>query len=327
MPPAPRHPATHERRPPPTLTVVIPALNEEHNLPLILENLPPVDEVVVVDGRSHDDTMAIAREVRPDAVVIRQTRTGKGNALVCGFAASTGDIIVTLNADGSADPGEIPRFVDALLSGAEAAHGSRLRPGGDHRDAGPLERLGHSALSRAVNLLLGTRFTDLSCGYNAYWRETLPPLELPAPQVRGGRRGLAWGEGSEIDTLITLRLATQGIRMVEVATIGYPRLDGDRPRRALPAALRVLRTAWSEYLRLRRLDRRPAQRRSAPTRHQAPQHQAREQPEGRDTARHLVPLPPRERGRRRLAGRPGADPGRPDRTVGRRDEHRDGPAY
>jgi hypothetical protein len=315
MPPAPRHPTTPGRRLSPSLTVVIPALNEEHNLPLILQNLPPVDEVVVVDGRSHDDTMAIAREVRPDAVVIRQTRSGKGNALVCGFAASTGDIIVTLNADGSADPGELPRFVDALLSGAEAAHGSRLRPGGDHRDAGALERIGHGLLCRVVNLFLGTRFTDLSCGYNAYWRESLPALDLPTPDVRGGRRGLAWGEGSEIDTLITLRLAAQGIRMVEVATIGYPRLDGDRPRRVLPAALRVLRTAWTEFLRRRRLGHRP-DRRHQPARHQAAQHPS-VQPERRAAAQHLVPLPARERGRRRLSGRPGAEPGGADRTTAR----------
>jgi hypothetical protein len=307
------------------VTVVIPALNEEHNLPLILENLPPVDEVVVVDGRSRDDTVAVAREVRPDVVVVRQTRSGKGNALVCGFAASTGDIVVTLNADGSADPQEIPRFVDALLSGAEAAHGSRFRPGGDHRDAGAPERFGHGVLCRIVNVFFGTRFTDLSCGYNAYWRELLPALALPAPDARGPKRGrLAWGEGPEIDTLTTLRMATQGLRVVEVATVGYPRIYGEeRPRRLLPAALRALRTAWSEYVRRWKIGRRPA-----PQRHEAPRAQRRfelphapvghpDEPAGRHAARHSVLPPDREReGRRRdgrrLERRRGSDPGRPE---------------
>src|SRR3954447_9274454 len=105
MPPSPPRRARRGDPPSPTVSVVIPALNEEHNLPLVLENLPPVDEVIVVDGRSDDDTVAVAREVRPDAIVVRQTRVGKGNALACGFAAATGDIVVTLNADGSADPG------------------------------------------------------------------------------------------------------------------------------------------------------------------------------------------------------------------------------
>jgi glycosyltransferase involved in cell wall biosynthesis len=266
------------------VTVVIPALNEEHNLPLILENLPPVDEVVVVDGRSRDDTVAVAREVRPDVVVVRQTRSGKGNALVCGFAASTGDIVVTLHADGSADPQEIPRFVDALLSGAEAAHGSRFRPGGDHRDAGAVERFGHGVLCRIVNVFFGTRFTDLSCGYNAYWRELLPALDLPGPDTRGPKRGrLAWGEGPEIDTLTTLRMATQGLRVVEVATVGYPRLHGDdeRQRRLLPAVLRALRTAWTEYVRRWKIGRR-----SAPQRHEAVRGRRRE-----GAARYEVPAP------------------------------------
>jgi len=322
MPPTPRQPATpRDPWPSPTVTVVIPALNEEHNLPLILENLPPVDEVIVVDGRSKDDTVAVAREVRPDAVVVRQTRSGKGNALVCGFAASTSDIVITLNADGSTDPGEIPRFVDALLSGAEVAHGSRFRPGGDHRDAGALERLGHTLLNRLVNVFFGTRFTDLSCGYNAYWRELVPALQLPEadlPRLKRGR--LAWGDGPEIDTLTTIRMAAQGLRVVEVATVGYPRMDGDRPRRLLPAALRALRVAYSEYVRRWKIGRRPAgptgQRHAAP----APRLVARDDaPTGRHAAR-------RRRERRGPAG-----PRRPDLKVitgeGLRDHDEHSPAH
>src|SRR5690349_13471343 len=135
MSPSPRDPRVS-----PTVSVVIPALNEADNLPLVLEGLPPVDEVVIVDGGSADDTVTIAREIRPDAVVVRQTRTGKGNALACGFAASTGDVVVTLNADGSTDPGEIPRYIDALVSGAEVAHGSRFRDGGDDLGGRRLDR-------------------------------------------------------------------------------------------------------------------------------------------------------------------------------------------
>ena len=357
MPPAPRQRAYHDPRPSPTVTVVIPALNEEHNLPLILENLPPVDEVVVVDGRSSDDTVAVAREVRPDVVVVRQTRSGKGNALVCGFAASTSDIVVTLNADGSADPQEIPRFVDALLSGAEAAHGSRFRPGGDHRDAGALERFGHGMLCRLVNVFFGTRFTDLSCGYDAYWRDLLPGLDLPAPDTRGPKRGrLAWGEGPEIDTLTTLRMATQGLRVVEVATIGYPRIHGDdeRPRRLLPAALRALRTAWSEYVRRWKIGHRAApparyESPSRPARYDAPSGPIRydsssgparydspagpvrhdDEPSGRHAARRAAPSPGRD-GRRREGRRLDRRRGGPDLTVIRgegRDQRWDEPPH
>ncbi|MDT5031520.1 MAG: hypothetical protein QOC94_1691, partial [Actinoplanes sp.] len=250
MPPSPTHRVTSDDLPSPTVSVVIPALNEERTLPLVLEGLPPVHEVIVVDGGSADDTIAVAREVRPDAVIVRQTRTGKGNALACGFAASSSDIVVTLNADGSADPGELPRFVDALLSGAEVAHGSRFRNGGAELDGHALGRLGNRMFSQVVNLFFGTRFTDLGYGYNAYWRSLLPSLELPEPQLHGLPRGRrVWGDGPEIETLINIRMAALGLRVVEVASVGYPRLHGNRPNDALIRAQLAVQTATAEYLR------------------------------------------------------------------------------
>ena len=97
------------------VSVVIPTLNEARNLPHVLGRLPPdLYEVIIVDGHSVDDTVAVARRLRPDARTMTQTRKGKGNALACGFAAATGDIIAMVDADGSADPMEIPRFVRAL---------------------------------------------------------------------------------------------------------------------------------------------------------------------------------------------------------------------
>jgi hypothetical protein len=115
----------------PTVSVVVPTLNEARNLPYALRRLPEcVTEVIVVDGRSVDDTVEVARNLRADVRVVREERKGKGAALQCGFAAARGDIIVMLDADGSADAGEIERFVDVLLAGADFAKGSRFLPGG-----------------------------------------------------------------------------------------------------------------------------------------------------------------------------------------------------
>ena len=155
----------------PTVSVVIPTLNEERNLPHVFAALPEgIDEVVLVDGGSIDDTVAVARELRPDVVVVQQTRTGKGNALACGFAACTGDIIVMIDADGSTDPAEIPLFVDELVAGADFVKGSRFDKGGHSHDITPLRQLGNDGLNLVVNVLFGTRFTDLCYGYNAFWR-------------------------------------------------------------------------------------------------------------------------------------------------------------
>src|SRR5262245_58812831 len=86
----------------PTVTVVVPALNEERNLPHVAARMPAdVDEIVFVNGRSVDNTAYVARELWPHATHITQTRCGKGNALACGVDASTGDIIVMIDADGS----------------------------------------------------------------------------------------------------------------------------------------------------------------------------------------------------------------------------------
>jgi glycosyltransferase involved in cell wall biosynthesis len=96
----------------PTVSIVIPAKNEARNLPYVFAGLPSGDyEVILVDGDSTDDTIAVARRLWPSVTVIGQTRTGKGNALACGFSVATGDFVVMLDADGSTDPAEIPTLL------------------------------------------------------------------------------------------------------------------------------------------------------------------------------------------------------------------------
>ena len=117
-----------------------------------------------MDGLSVDDTVAIARAIRPSVRVVTESRRGKGAALAAGFAAATGDVVVTIDADGSTDPAEIPRFVDALLAGADFAKGSRFMSGGGSADITLLRRLGNRVLNGAVNVLFGTAYTDLCYG-------------------------------------------------------------------------------------------------------------------------------------------------------------------
>lgn len=120
--------STANRRPSrPKVSVVIPALNEAENLPFVLPALADdLHEVLLVDGASEDGTVDVARELYPRIRIVVQTGRGKGEALRAGFATATGDIVVMLDADGSADPREIPAFVGALRGGADYAKGSRF---------------------------------------------------------------------------------------------------------------------------------------------------------------------------------------------------------
>ena len=137
----------------PTVSVVVPARNEARNLEVVLPQLPADAEIVVVDGHSSDDTVEVARRLRPDATVLTQTRRGKGNALACGFEAATGDIVVMFDADGSADPAEIPRFVDALVAGADVAKGTRFADTqlAGSEDITRLRRTRHSGINGIAN--------------------------------------------------------------------------------------------------------------------------------------------------------------------------------
>src|SRR4029079_17333006 len=102
------------------VSVVIPARDEAPNLPAVLADIPKdIFEVVLVDGASTDGTIDVARDSRPDVRVIHQSGRGKGDAMLRGFAAAKGDIIVMLDGDGSARADEIPRFVKALEEGAD----------------------------------------------------------------------------------------------------------------------------------------------------------------------------------------------------------------
>jgi glycosyltransferase involved in cell wall biosynthesis len=230
--------------------VVVPARNEAANLPYVLSALPPeVFEVVLVDGRSTDDTVAVARRERPDIRVVQQTRRGKGNALACGFAAVRGDIIVMLDADGSADPREISRYVDVLLDGADFAKGTRFAGGGGSSDLTRLRSWGNKVLNLVVNVLYGTRYTDLCYGFNAFWTRCLPVLALDAGDTQQDKK--LWGDGFEVETIINTRIARGRLKVVEVPSFELERIHGVSNLNTWRDGFRVLRAALTERFRPR----------------------------------------------------------------------------
>ncbi|MFD4900536.1 glycosyltransferase family 2 protein [Streptomyces sp. NPDC058411] len=228
----------------PPVSVVIPAMNEAKNLPHVFSTLPDwIHEVVLVDGNSTDDTVRVARELRPDVVVVEQAGKGKGDALISGFAACTGEIIVMVDADGSADGEEIVSYVSALVGGADFAKGSRFANGGGTDDMTPVRKLGNRALCTVVNRKFGARYTDLCYGYNAFWKHCLDRITLDCT-------------GFEIETLMNIRVVKAGLRVQEVPSHEYNRIHGVSNLSAVRDGLRVLRVILKEK-GVRRGGRRP----------------------------------------------------------------------
>ena len=219
------------------VSVVIPALNEADNLAHVLPRVPRwIHELILVDGHSTDNTVAVARAFWPDVRVVQEAGRGKGAALRTGFAAATGDVIVMLDADGSTAPEEIPAYVGALLAGADFAKGSRFAQGGGTADMPLHRKFGNWCFVLAVRLLFGGRYSDLCYGYNAFWTWVVPCLNLSV-------------DGFEIETSMNIRALQAGLKVAEVPSFESPRVHGVGRLRTIPDGWRVLKTILREYLR------------------------------------------------------------------------------
>jgi glycosyltransferase involved in cell wall biosynthesis len=187
-----------------------------------------------VDGRSTDGTVEVARELLPSIRVILEKQLGKGAALRAGYRNSQGEVIIVMDADGSNDPREIPRFVESLMSGADLVKGSRFAQGGGTTDMPRVRQLGNRFFVVLVNLLFNVHFTDLCYGYHAFWRYCLDQIDLDDI------------DGFEIDTAIYVRGLRQRLRVTEVPSFEGYRFRGEGKLRALPDGWRILKTIASE---------------------------------------------------------------------------------
>ena len=212
-----------------TVSVVIPTLDEERNIGWVLERLPSgVDEVIIVDGRSTDGTVAAARAARPDVRVVYEFRPGKGAALRAGFAAARSDVIEMLDADGSMHPAELVRYVELIGQGYDLVKGSRFLPGGGTADISRLRAAGNLALLGFANWRFYCEFTELCYGFMALRRSAVPRLRLTA-------------DGFEIETQIVASALRERLQVAEVPSFEAARRNGVSNLRTFRDGSRVLR--------------------------------------------------------------------------------------
>ena len=122
--------------------------------------------------------------------------------------------------------------------------------GGGSVDLTRLRSAGNWGLNVLSNLSLGTKFTDLCYGYNAFWKDIVPALRLPDPDLpQPADDSRLWGNGFEIETLITVRVAQTGLAVTEVPSFELNRIHGESNLRTFADGQRVLRTIATETAR------------------------------------------------------------------------------
>jgi dolichol-phosphate mannosyltransferase len=203
----------------PTLSIVIPAYNEERFIGTLLEkiravNLAPLGidkEVIVVDDCSKDRTAEIAASV-PGIVLKRMpVNGGKGAAVRAGIALATGEYLIIQDADLEYDPNDYVPMLEALLAGrGDVVYGSRYIGRGRHPNQSLAAYLGGRSLSLAALVFTGRYLTDTVTALKLFHRDRLAGIALDT-------------SGFELDHEITAKMAHRGARFVEVPIRYSPR--------------------------------------------------------------------------------------------------------
>ena len=231
--------------PPPRISVIIPAHNEARAIGLVLAEIPArlVQEVIVVDNNSTDDTGAVARAA--GATVLREPRPGYGHACLAGMAHALGpdepappDIGVFLDGDHSDYPEEMPALLAPLLAGAaDLVIGSRALGVRERGALLPQQRFGNWLASRLLRLRYGGQVTDLG-----------PFRAILAPALLGlDMQDKTYGWTVEMQ----VKAARQGLRTVEVPVryrkrIGTSKVSGT-VKSTLGAGYKILWTIFKYW--------------------------------------------------------------------------------
>jgi glycosyltransferase involved in cell wall biosynthesis len=238
---------------PGSLSLVLPAYNEEANIAVVVQNalaaLPRFTddfEIIVVDDGSRDRTAAIVTDLANDDVRVRLHRHGRnrgyGAALATGFRATRGDFVMFMDADRQFDIRDL-RLLTPFAAEYDIVAGFRM----ERND--PLHRrLFAEVFNVSVRVLFGVHLRDIDCAFKLFRGDLLRGMELTAP-------------GALINTEIQAKARRQGARLEQVGVHHYPRVAGEATGGSPRVILRAMRETLALWWRMRWY--RPRQRRSA----------------------------------------------------------------
>ena len=218
------------------VSVIIPALNEEGGIGKTIAEIPRdfVDEIIVVDGHSTDNTVQEVRQaLGPNDKVIIQQRQGFGGALFDGMDLAQGETVMIMDADGSHNPNDIPKIL-AKASENTLVMASRYAKGGRSDDDTFVRKLGNWIFTKLINIVHGVKVTDSLYLFIAISRENFKKLDLKNH-----------GFGVCIEFLV--RAKKIGLRFEEVPAIERPRLHGESKVNVLRDGLKILRMILKKY--------------------------------------------------------------------------------
>jgi hypothetical protein len=224
-----------------TVSLIVPTLDEAGTIGRLLVDVPGwLDEVIVIDGPSRDGTLDVVAEVCPRAIRLKQVGAGKGAAIKTGLTVATGDIVVTMDADGSMTFDDAGRMVAKLAEGCDFVKGSRVMAGGGSADFTTARRVGNWALTKLTNVVFGAAYTDITYGFNAYWRLTMLGTD-------------SFADGFQFEIQVAIRAARAGLRTAEVPCYEAARVSGKSKLDPAADGWAILKIILSEAVPRRRV--------------------------------------------------------------------------
>jgi glycosyltransferase involved in cell wall biosynthesis len=223
----------------PRVSVILPAFNESLTIGDVISNLiRSLDqiglpyEIIVVDDGSADLTGEMAKEVGAKVISLSSNH-GKGYALRKGLTEASGNIIVTMDADGVHDSSEIKELIEPLMNGADIVAGSRfLKEYARRRSSSLINRIGNFLFNVVVTVLTNRQISDVVTSFRAYKADIVRDLELQS-------------DGWEIEAEITIKaLRTRGLNYLEVPVRIQPRRYYVSKTQVLADSFRILRTIF-----------------------------------------------------------------------------------
>ena len=220
------------------ISIIIPTLNEEKNLPIILDDITTFFknenykyELIVVDGQSNDNTVKTAKTL---GAKVLTDNNGKGSALRKGMEYAKGDIIITMDADCSNTAREIGLLVEGIKAGYDICMGSRFIQGGGTKDMPPYRKIGNKFFVLTVNLIWGMNYSDLCYSYRSLRKNCIRKLNLES-------------DGFGIETEMAIKAGKQNMKVLEVPSCEKLRRYGKGKLRTFRDGWQILKTILNEF--------------------------------------------------------------------------------